>query len=93
LQRLYQRLPLSRKKTPLRKSVHDAAWMFEKVIKAGIIRPEQGAVLVNATPELKADPEVERSLKVIGSVTRVLNVNDYEQAKAEFLALHELASH
>jgi hypothetical protein len=93
LQRLYQRVPLSRKKTPLRKSVHDAAWMFEKVIRAGIIQPEQGAVLVNATPELKAEAEIERSLKVIESVTRVLNLHDYERAKAEFQALHELASH
>jgi hypothetical protein len=92
LRRLYQRVPLPREKAPLRKSVHDAAWMFEKVITAGIIRPEQGAVLVNATPELKADPEVERSLKVLGSVTRVLNLHDYDRAKAEFLALRELTS-
>lgn len=93
LQRLYQRVPLSRKKTLLRKSVHDAAWMFEKVIGAGIIHPEQGAVLVNATPELRADSAVERSLKVIASVTRVLNLNDYDQVREEFQGLHELASH
>lgn len=92
LQRLYQRMPLSRKKTSLRKSVDATAWMFEKVLQAGIIRAEQGAVLVNVTPESKADAEVERSLKVIGSVTRVLNLNDYEETKAEFLALRELAS-
>jgi len=93
LQRLYQRVPLSRRRTPLRKSVHDAAWMFEKVIKAGIIRSDQGAVLVNATPELEAEPEVEQSLRVIASVTRVLNLNDFDRAKAEFESLHELASH
>ena len=93
LQRLYQRVPLSRRKIVLRKTVHDAAWMFEKVVTAGIICPEQGAVLVNASPEQRADSEVERSLKVIASVTRVLNLNDYEAVLAEFQALHGLASH
>jgi hypothetical protein len=93
LQRLYQRVPLSRRRTVLRKTVHDAAWMFEKVVTAGIIHRNQGAVLVNAPPEQRAEPEVERSLKVIGSVTRVLNVADYELVRAEFQSLHELATH
>ena len=55
-------------------------WRTPRSVPNGIIRPEQGAVLVNATPELKAEAEIERSLKVIESVTRVLNLHDYERA-------------
>ncbi len=92
-QRLYQRVPLSKKKTVLRKTVHDSAWMFKKVIDAGIIQAGQGGVLVYATEEQKAEPAIDQALRVLGSVTRVLNLADEQLVRAEFEGLPALAGH
>ena len=89
-QRLYQRMPFLKKKTLYRKTVHDSAWMFEKVISAGIIGRNQGAVLVYATDEQKADSDIERSLRVLASVTRVFDLSDIEAARTEFESLPAL---
>ncbi len=93
LQKLYQRVPISKKKTNLRKTVHDSAWMFEKVIAAGIIQRGQGAVLVHAPSESGADEDIAQSLRVLGSVTRVLNVADAGPVRAEFAELAQQSTH
>jgi hypothetical protein len=93
LQRLYQRVPFPKKRTLFRKTIHDSAWMFEKVVQANIIQRDQGAALVYANEEQRADPEIERSLRVLGSVTRVLNLNDREAAQNEFASLSALIGH
>lgn len=90
--RLYQRVPLSKQRTPRRKSVHDTAWMFEKVT-AGIVTKEAAIALVHATPEEAADADVARLLRVLGSVCRVLNVNNQEEALDEFRRLPEIVLH
>ncbi len=87
VQRLYQRVPLSKRPTTLRKNVHDAAWMFEKVIENETIQPDQGAALVYATPEEQEDREVGRALRTLASVTRVLNVYEEQPVRSEFQAL------
>ncbi|MBN1458584.1 MAG: hypothetical protein JXA57_03550 [Armatimonadetes bacterium] len=88
--RLYQRVPFSRKRLLRRKTVDSTAWMFEKVIKEGIINREQGGVIVNAPPELRADPEIERSISVLGSVTRVLDLQERETVVRELASLPSL---
>lgn len=93
LQRLYQRVPLSRRKTTLRKTVHDSAWMFEKVIQRDIIAPEQGGVLVYATEEDQEDRNISDALDELGSVTRVLNLADHDEALHEFETLAALPIH
>ena len=93
LQRLYQRVPFPPKKSALRKTVHDAAWMFDKVVRAGLIVQADGVALVSTTPEQRAEPDIERLLRVIGSVARVVDMNDRAQARLEFRSLAELASH
>ena len=88
--RLYQQLPLPKRRKALSRNVHHVAWMFEKVIAAGQITPEQGGVLVLPSDEQAQDREVERSLEMLGSITRVLNLRDYDRARSEFQGLAQL---
>lgn len=85
LKRLYQRVPLARRRAPLRRTVHDTAWMFEKVVGQRIIKPEQAIALVYATDDLTRDPEVGWSLDVLQSVSKVVNLADQKQAASAFV--------
>jgi hypothetical protein len=85
LKRLYQRVPLARRRTPLRRTIHDSAWMFEKVVQQGIISRDQAVALVFATDEQRRDPEVSWSFDVLNSVARVANLADSTQAVAAFV--------
>jgi hypothetical protein len=84
IERLYQRVPLTRRNSQMRRTVHDSAWMFEKVVQQGIVRCDQAVALVYATEELVNDPEVGRSLRVLSSVARVANLADESQAMHAF---------
>jgi hypothetical protein len=84
LKRLYQRVPLSAKKTPFRRTVHDSAWMFEKVVQQRIVSREQAVALVYATDEQKKDPAVSWSFDVLGSVARLANLANPNEALAAF---------
>jgi hypothetical protein len=85
LRRLYQRVPLARRRTPLRRTIHDSAWMFEKVTQQGIISPDQGIALVYTTEDQKRDPEVSWSFDVLRSVARVANLADSTEALSAFI--------
>lgn len=87
LQWLYQQVPLPKRKRQLRKNVHDSAWMFEKVVAAQIVEPEQGAALVYVNEEEQEEPEVGKLLQVLNSVTRVLNLHDPDDAQRAFQSL------
>jgi hypothetical protein len=92
LQRLYQRLPMPKGKARLRKNVHDAAWSFEQVFKQGIVDSQNAAVLVCVTKEQEAQPEVAKSLQLLGSLTRVINLRDEPVALREFESLAQLSA-
>jgi hypothetical protein len=85
LRRLYQRVPLARRRTPLRRTIHDSAWMFEKVVEQGIISRDQAIALVYATGEQRRDPEISWSFDVLNSVARVANLADSAEALTAFI--------
>ena len=93
LQKLYQRLAIPKDRTRLRKNVHDVAWSFEKVFDQRIIEPQNAGVLVYATEEQEAQPDVKRSLQLLGSMTQVINLRDVPRAEAEFAPLAQLPEH
>jgi hypothetical protein len=84
LKRLYQRVPLASKRTPLRRVVHDSAWMFEKVVAQKIVTRDQAVALVYATEEQRHDPSISWSFDVLSSVARVANLADSNEAIAAF---------
>lgn len=85
LKRLYQRVPLGNKKTPLRRVVHDSAWMFEKVVQQGIVARDQAVALVYANKEQQQDPAISWSFGVLNSVSRVANLADTNEALMAFV--------
>jgi len=87
LWRVYQRVPLSKRKTLLRKTVHDSAWMLEKVAEANIISREHSAALVYVTDEQRSESAISEALQVLASVSRVLNLDDYGAVRNEFASL------
>jgi hypothetical protein len=90
LQRLYQRLPLPKGKARLRKNVHDVAWSFEQVFKQRIVEPQNAGVLVYVTEEQEIQPDIDRSLKLLRSLTRVINLRDERTGQLEFEPLAKL---
>jgi hypothetical protein len=91
IKRLYQRVPISRKKTLQRKTVHDAAWMFGCVTRSKIIEMNNAVSLVFVPQGQASDTDVEKWLSVLGTVSRVVNVGDEGAAKREFEELPSLA--
>lgn len=91
IKRLYQRVPLSPLKAMQRKNLHDAAWMFERVTEAKIIRKENAVSLVFVPEGHSADNGVDRWLSVLGMVSRVVDVGNEEAAKREFEGLPALS--
>ena len=87
IERLYQRVPLPRRKKLLRKSVHDCAWMFEKVVAAEVISREKTAALVHTTGDMESDEAIQQALSVLATVSRVLDLRDYDAVKREFANL------
>ncbi len=84
VKRLYQRVPMATKKRVFaRKAVHDCAWMFEKVISARRLTPEKCISLVYVA-EQDSDPDTQKLLNVLSSVSRVINVVDRDEAMREF---------
>lgn len=90
--RLYQHLslPKRRNRKTLKRNVHHVAWMFEKVIDQKVIAPAQGGVLIFPTEEQLQDDEVGRSLQMLSSMTRILNLQDYNHVRKEFESLAAL---
>lgn len=93
LQKLYQRLAIPKGKARLRKNVHDAAWSFEQVFKQRIVEPQNAGVLVYVTPEQAAQSDIDKSLKLLGSLTRVINLRDAQVGQQEFEPLAKLPEH
>ena len=91
--RLYQRVPLPRRRDMLQKSVHNSAWIFEKVTACRQVKREDAVALVYAGAEQNADVETARMLRLLASVARVLNVSNEDQAVKEFAELPRLPLH
>lgn len=90
LQRLYQKVPLSKVRLTLRKTVHDCAWMFSQVLKAQILPDASlGAALVVVPEEQRDEPDIVKSIAVLGTVTRVIDLARHEaDVLTEFRSLH-----
>ena len=84
LKRLYQRVPLANKRIPLRRIVHDSAWMFEKVVQQRIVPREHAIALVYVGTEQKRDSEMSWSFDVLNSVASIANLADPNEAMAAF---------
>jgi hypothetical protein len=93
LDRAYQRFPIPKRKSQLQKNRDAMAWMLESILNANLITSDKAVLLVDATPEQISQPEVDKSIRLLGSMSRVVNIFDEAEALAEFGAAAQLPAH
>lgn len=84
LERAYQRFPIPKRKSQLQKNRDATAWMLESILKANLITSDKTVLLVDATPEQISQNEVDKSIRLLGSMSRVVNIFNESEALAEF---------
>lgn len=84
LERLYQRFPIPKRKQKLQKSRDATAWMLESLASNRIIAQENVVLLVDTTSEQQAETEVDKTLRLLGSMSRIINIHNESEALAEF---------
>lgn len=93
LERAYQRFPMPKRKTQLQKNRDATAWMLESLLNTNVITPDRTVVLVDATPEQISQTEVDKTIRLLGSMSRVVNIHNEAEALAEFGAAARLPAH
>ncbi len=93
LERAYQRFPIPKGKGRLQKNRDATAWMLESLLNNHLITPDKTVLLVDATGEQAAQTEVEKSLRLLGSMSRVVNIHNESEALGEFVAAAQLPAH
>jgi hypothetical protein len=93
LERAYQRFPIPKGKGRLQKNRDATAWMLESLLNNNLITPDNTVLLVDATGEQAAQTEVEKSIRLLGSMSRVVNIHNENEALAEFVAAAQLPAH
>jgi hypothetical protein len=74
---LYKRVPLGIRQ--LDRFVDSTAWQFDRVVRASVIPREKGAALIMPTDEQRAEPSVQEAIRVLGTVTRVIDIGENAQ--------------
>ena len=93
LERAYQRFPILKRKGQLQKNRDATAWMLESLLNTNLISVDKTVLLVDATPEQAAQAEVEKSIRLLGSMSRVVNIHNEAEALAEFGDAARLPAH
>lgn len=83
---LFQRFPIPKTKGRIQKSRDAMAWILESLTNAQLITADKAVLIVDATPEQQNQTEVEKTIRLLGSMSRIVNVFDEPQAEAVFAA-------
>lgn len=84
IERLFQRFAIPKTKGRIQKSRDAMAWTLESLINGNVVTQEQAVLIVDETPERQSETEVEKTLKLLGSMSRLVNIQDTAQAEAVF---------
>lgn len=82
--RIFQRVPFSGQGPALRRVVHDSAWMFEKAVENRVADAPSSCISLVFSPPQSRNPEAAQMLRVLGVVSKVVDVSDERRALAEF---------
>jgi len=93
LERAYQRFPIPKRKTQLQKNRDATAWMLESLLNTNVITADKTVLLVDATPEQISQTEVDKSIRLLGTMSRVVNIHNEAEALAEFGDAAQLPAH
>lgn len=74
----------------MQKSLHDTTWRLEQVVRQNVIERDKTMVLVNMTSNQRQQPDAQKALDLLASLSRVINIQDEPAAEAEFAAAANL---
>lgn len=93
LERAYQRFPIPKRKRLLQKNRDATAWMLESLLAGKVITTDNTVLLIDATPDQVSEDEVDKSIRLLGSMCQVVNLHDETAALQEFGAAARLPAH
>lgn len=74
----------------MQKSLHDTTWRLEQVVRQNVIERDKTMVLVDMTSNQRQQPDAQKALDLLASLSRVINIQDEPAAEAEFAAAANL---
>lgn len=84
IERLFQRFSIPKTKGRIQKSRDAMAWTLESLINGKVVSSDQAVLIVDETPERQSETEVEKTLKLLGGMSRLVNIQNPAQAEAVF---------
>jgi hypothetical protein len=84
LDRLFQRFTIPKKKGQIQKSRDAMAWTLESLINGKLVTADQTVLIVDETPERQSETEVDKTLRLLGGMSRLVNIQNPVQAEAIF---------
>jgi hypothetical protein len=84
IERLFQRFPIPKTKGRIRKSRDAMAWTLESLINGKVVTAYQAVLIVDETPERQSDTEVEKTLRLLGGMSRLVNIQNPVEVEAVF---------
>lgn len=93
LERLYQRFPIPKQANRIQKSRDATAWSLEHLLDSQTITSEKIVLLMDATPEQQTQPEVDKTIRLLQSMSRIVNIHNENDVLAEFESAARLPQH
>ncbi len=84
IERLFQRFSIPKTKGRIQKSRDAMAWTLESLINGKVVTSDQAVLIVDETPERQSETEVEKTLRLLGGMSRLVNIQNTIQAEAVF---------
>lgn len=84
IERLFQRFLIPKIKGRIQKNRDAMAWTLESLINGNVITPDQAVLIVDETPERLKESEVEKTVRLLGGMSRVVNIQNEAHAEAVF---------
>ncbi|MCP5556692.1 MAG: hypothetical protein H7A55_02960 [Verrucomicrobiaceae bacterium] len=84
IERLFQRFSIPKTKGRIQKSRDAMAWTLESLINGKVVTSEQAVLIVDETPERQSETEVDKTLRLLGGMSRLVNIQNPVQAEAVF---------
>ena len=93
LERLYQRFPIPKRAALIQKNRDATAWSLEHLLEDQIITSDKIVILMDATPEQQAQTEVDKTIRLLASMSRIVNIHNESDVLAEFETAAQLPQH
>jgi hypothetical protein len=84
IERLFQRFSIPKTKGRIQKSRDAMAWTLESLINGKVVTSDQAVLIVDETPERQSETEVDKTLRLLGGMSRLVNIQNPVQAEAVF---------